>query len=249
MALRKLLLILLLASCQKDVLKEQPRGCDFGLSVNDFARNASKRSTVNARPPKGGGNPNRLPVLFLDFDGAVVSGTSWNWNGAFTCSGSGMDSIAMQETLDKAVSAFDLWNVRVTTDSVVFNAAPVDKRQRVILTTSHEWFGSAGGTAFIGSFGWPDNSPCFVFTAALGFNTKYIKEATVHELGHTLNLFHQSTWENGVLINEYNFGGNGVAPIMGNAYYQPVSVWYAGLNSDGEFQNDTLVINQLLNRR
>ena len=228
--------------------------CTFGLDSAEFAQNEeySRGARVDRRPPKGtggGGGGDRTPVLFLDFDGAVVTGTSWNWAGPIICNGSGMDSLAMQEVFDKAVAAYAPWNVVITTDSTVFEAAPNNRRQKIIITTSHEWYGTnAGGIAYVGSYGVNNANPCFVFTALLGLNTKYIKEATCHELGHTLGMLHQSTWtgipgtSSFIKTSEYNFGGNGFAPIMGCAYYQPTSWWITGYDSNGEIQRDSSII-------
>ena len=48
----------------------------------------------------------------------------------------------------------------------------------------------AGGVAFIGSFSWDTDTPCFVFAARLANTAKYIADASVHEVGHTLGLIH-----------------------------------------------------------
>jgi hypothetical protein len=247
--MKKLLLILLLASCQKETLnKEQPLSCDFGIDIEATYRDGltQKRKPQDPPPPPPPPPPTYSPVILLDFDGHTVSNTAWNWNGNIVCNSSGLSTEAMQEVFDKAVQAFAPWNVAVTTSDSIYNLAPANRRIRCVITTSHEWYGMVGGVSFVNSFIFTDATPCFVFSAALGYNTKYIKEATVHEVGHSLNLYHQSEWSNGVKIREYLFG-----PIMGNSYYQydPVSWWHIGTNSEGESQNDTLIINQLLTRR
>lgn len=243
---------LLLASCQKETLRQpSPQGCRFGIDIEAAYTEGLtfRKKPGNPPPPPPPPPPVYSPVILIDFDGHLVSNTAFNWNGDITCSSAGLSTEAMQEIFDKAVEAFAPWNVAVTTSDSVYNLAPPNRRIRCVLTTSHEWYGMVGGVSFVNSFTFTDATPCFVFTAALGYNTKYIKEATVHETGHSLNLYHQSTWENGVMIHEYNFGVNGLAPIMGNAYYQPQSSWHTGLNSNGELQNDTLIINQLLTRK
>jgi hypothetical protein len=249
-AIQILLITLCFAACQKEALKPPaPEGCAFGIDIEASHREGLSFRKKPGTPPPPPPPPVYSPVILLDFDGHYFANTAWNWNGPVTVNGSDLSTEAMQEVFDKAVEAFAPWQVSVTTSDSVYFLAPSNRRIRCVLTTSHEWYGTVGGTAFVNSFTFTDDTPCFVFTAALGYNTKYIKEATVHEIGHSLNLYHQSTWENGVMTHEYNFGGGGVAPIMGNAYYQPLSVWHTGLNANGDLQNDTLIINQLLTRR
>lgn len=82
-------------------------------------------------------------------------------------------------------------------------------------------------------FTWGNNTPCFVFSSLLGYNTKKIAEACSHEAGHTLGLRHQSSYnENGIKISEYNWGQGsgeiGWAPIMGGSYNQNLSLWHYG---------------------
>src|SRR5690349_17883347 len=182
--------------------------------------------------------PSASAVIFLDFDGQTVANTSWNYNGPIYCGASGFNSSQMTEIFNRVAEDYRPFNVNVTTDSTKYFAAPTNKRMRVILTITSDWYGSAGGVSFIGSFTWGDNTPCFVFTALLNYNTKYIAEAAAHEAGHTLGLRHQSTYDvNCVKTSEYNYGtGSGEiawAPIMGCGYYKNLSQWYNGQSSLG----------------
>jgi hypothetical protein len=121
---------------------------------------------------------------------------------------------------------------------------------RVIFTVSNSWYGNhAGGVGYINSFSWGDNTPCFVFTALLNYNTKNIAEGGSHEVGHTLGLSHQAAYDaNCAKTSEYNFGtGNGEtgwAPIMGAGYYQNFTVWHNGSDTYGctNVQNDLRII-------
>jgi hypothetical protein len=108
--------------------------------------------------------------------------------------------------------------------------------------------------AYITSFNWGDDTPCFVFSVQLSYNPKYIAEATSHEAGHTLGLFHQSTYNAGcVKTAEYNPGTGtgeiGWAPIMGVSYSKNLTLWNNGVNSNGcnVFQNDLDVITDISN--
>jgi hypothetical protein len=90
--------------------------------------------------------------------------------------------------------------------------------------------------AYTGSFTWGDNTPCWVFTTALGNNVKKIAEAGSHEAGHTLGLRHQATYNATCgKISDYNTGTGtgeiGWAPIMGMGYDRNFTTWHLGPNS------------------
>ena len=119
----------------------------------------------------------------------------------------------------------------------------------MILTVSSSWYGSAGGVSFVGSFTWGDNTPAFVFTALLNYNSKNIAEATAHEAGHSLGLFHQSLYDtNCIKTSDYNPGQGtgeiGWAPIMGVGYSRNFTLWNNGPNSFGcsNYQSDLDII-------
>jgi len=205
--------------------------------------------TTRAQVPLFSSLPSAQPVIYLDFDGHTVEGTSWNYDGPIFCGASGLDAAKITATFNRVAEDFRPFNIDVTTDSTKFLAAPVNKRVRVIVTVSSDWYGSAGGVAFIGSFSWGDDTPCFVFSALLNYNAKNISEAISHETGHTLGLYHQATYNAScVKTSDYNYGQGGGeigwAPIMGVGYYQNFTLWSNGPNSFGctSYQSDLDII-------
>ena len=183
--------------------------------------------------------PGASAVILLDFDGHNVSGTMWNGGAAFTCSPSGLNDAAITEVFHRVSEDFRLFNINVTTNETTYNSAPANSRMRVVITTSHEWYSTgAGGVAYIGSFSSGDNTPCFVFSALLFYNIKYIAEASSHELGHTFGLRHQSLYNGScVKISDYHPGQGtgeiGWAPIMGVSYNHNMTLWHKGPTSLG----------------
>ncbi len=194
-------------------------------------------------------NPSASAVIFLDFDGHTVDNTSWNYAGPIYCAATTLSSAGMTEVFNRVAEDYRPFQINVTTDSAKYFAAPITKRTRVILTTSWEWYGMAGGVAFVGSFTWGDDTPCFVFTSLHNNVVKNISEAAAHEAGHTLGLYHQAAYDaNCVKTSDYNSGvGTGEiswAPIMGVGYSKNMTLWNSGPNPYGcaTVQNDLSVI-------
>jgi hypothetical protein len=144
----------------------------------------------------------------------------------------------MNEIVARVTEDYRPFNVTITTDESVYTAGDPMKRMRVIVTESWEWYGQTGGVSYVNSFTWGDNTPCFVFSVLLNYNTKQIAEAVSHEAGHTLGLYHQSVYDNNCnLVTQYNAGTGsgetGWAPIMGCGYYENLSTWHNGTNVIG----------------
>lgn len=244
----KYLIIILFFSCSKATLdnNKQPEVCDFGTEYSTEKRPFNPDIIARVRnwqAEKKWDLQKANNVLLLDFDGHHVSGTSWNYNGDFTCSYSGLSVSEIRVVVDSMTTDFAPFNVIVTTDENLYNLA--DKKTRVVFTESYEWYGKAGGVAYTGSMKWNDNTPCFVFTSLLGYHIGNIRQAASHEAGHTIGLRHQALWEDGVMVSSYNTGINGIAPIMG-APYGKHGMWWVGLNPYGNIQDDKLIINQTL---
>ena len=249
----------------KDKHGSRFQDCNFGekefhlkkrkLSVEEIT--TANRTTGKGKPTTGGGTPPpptpvlTTGVIFLDFTGHIVTGTSWNYNGDINCAPANLIALQVDEILLNVQNEYARYNVLVTTDEAVYLAAPVNKRIRLIFTESWEWYGQAGGVAFVNSFTWGDNTPCFVFTSLLNYSTKKIKEAASHEIGHTIGLYHQSTYDaNCVKISDYSYGDGVTGPIMGVCYNIPDagSKWWVGPNSYGctSIQDDDAVLTRVL---
>jgi PKD repeat protein len=212
--------------------------------------------------------PGASKVIYLDFDGNVTSGTPWNSN--FT---GGANIVTPPYSNDATVtttfSATELNNIVSIWQRVAEDFAPFDVDVttqdpglealrktstsdtqfgvRVCLGgSSSDWYGAgAGGVAYLNSFTWNTDTPCFVFPVQLGSgNAKYTAEAASHEAGHTLNLSHDGRLASATNAAEgYYEGHANWAPIMGVSYYRDVSHWsrgeYAFANNT---QDDTAMI-------
>jgi hypothetical protein len=211
-------------------------------------------SRIFAQVPVLNSYPSAPAVIFLDFDGQAVTGSSWNVNGPLYLGPSNMSDVQITEVFNRVAEDYRPFNINITTDSTKYWAAPLKQRMRVVLTTSWEWYGRAGGVAYVNSFTWGDNTPCFVFSSLLGYNTKNVAEAAAHEAGHTLGLRHQSRYDPVCAkTEEYNSGNGsgeiGWAPIMGVGYYRNQTTWHNGPNPYGctNAQDDIAIITRTAN--
>jgi len=182
--------------------------------------------------------PSAKATIFLDFDGETVAGTAWNSNGPLYCAPSGMTDDQITEIFNLVSEDYRPFNVNITTDSTVYYAAPLAQRTRIIITPTNAWYQGVGGVAFTGSFIWGDETPAFVFSNMLDYDTKMVAECCTHESGHTLGLIHQSTYNGScTLLDTYNEGlGAGQtswAPVMGNSYYRNLTGWNNGPTPSG----------------
>lgn len=184
--------------------------------------------------PKLSSLPAAAATIYIDFDGYNVNSGVWQSGTSFTCAPSGLTDDQITEIFYRVSEDYRPFNLNITTDSTVFLKAPLDKRMRVVVTPTSAWFPGVGGVAYVGSFTWGDDVPCFVFCDKLGpNNTKMVAECCSHESGHTVGLSHQSKYDGSCnLTATYNDGiGSGEvgwAPIMGNSYYRNMSGWNNG---------------------
>ncbi len=202
-------------------------------------------------------------TIYLDFDGHVTSGTSWNSSftgGAAidtpaydfdgnTASFSTLELERIQYIWQRVAEDFIPFNVNVTTQDPgiealrKFGTGDAQWGVRVVIGGDGAWYGSAGGVAYVGSFNWNSDTPTFVFEANLGNgHEKYTAEAISHEAGHTLGLSHDGTATLGY-YEGHGAGETGWAPIMGVGYYKNLVQWskgqYAGAN---QTQDDLAII-------
>jgi hypothetical protein len=175
--------------------------------------------------------PGAVCVAYLDMDGQVVSGTQWAGGATITARGivGTLSNAQILEICRRTAEDYSPFQINVTTEESVYLAAPSNRRIRCIITPDNEWFGSAGGVAYLNSFTWTGDTPCWVFSDMLSNSPRYIAEATSHEIGHTLSLRHDGR----ITPSEAYYQGHGAgevgwAPIMGVGYYKLLVQWSKG---------------------
>ncbi|MBZ5739133.1 putative Ig domain-containing protein [Nocardioides mangrovi] len=207
--------------------------------------------------------PGAAKTIYLDFTGRTVTGTAWN-----DSYGSSIVAkpFSITAPVDTNFSDAELTEIQTAWAIVAEDYAPFDVNVttqdpgsaallrsdssdtqwgvRVLVTNDGPIFSSCGcgGLAYVDVFDAVSPagsySPAWVFANGTGTNGKGIGEAAAHEAGHTLGLHHD-----GAGSSAYSVGGTPWAPIMGAAYYQPVSQWSAGeYTSSTNTEDDVAII-------
>jgi hypothetical protein len=202
--------------------------------------------------------PGANHTIYLDFDGHVTSGTTWNsgyyaedpivspaWSlDSDRANFSSTELATIERIWQRVAEDFSPFKVNVTTVE-----PPVNDLRKGEVSGDTRWGVRAvvtietttvrcgcGGIAYIGNFNDLYDEPVFVYNSS----ENGVAEAISHEVGHSLYLSHD-----GNSTTEYYAGhGSGAtswAPIMGNSYNRSVTTFdrgeYYGSNNGGSNAN------------
>ncbi len=213
------------------------------LCIGYEKENASKKKIKNSGSSstkigstKLQSRPSATAVIYLDFDGEIVTGTNWNDNGnTINALPSGLSDAEIITTWEVMAEDFRPFDVNVVTDRSVFEATPKNRRMMCIFTPTDDAQPDSGGVAWLGSFSWNTDDPCWVYNIG---NGKAAGDTGSHEVGHTLGLGHD-----GKGSTEYYSGHGSWAPIMGFSLNRTVAQWSIGEYSNASnMQNDIQII-------
>ena len=257
-----IILLLLLAACSKPVVidpVEKPELLTCKLDVESIS--AAKGGIPGApkdKGPKPQPTPTPDPVptptpvppttgtgyacILVDFDGQDVP--EGIWGAALSCLPSGLTNEQITQVLNEVTALYAPYNVFITYDENVYNAANPYKRTRVIVTPTSSWYpAGVSGVGYLGSFTWGDDTPVFVFSDRLYFLPHMIAEIVAHEAGHTFGLRHQTEYDgNCNLVSRYKNGA-----VMGNSLNSIQGQWIYGTTyACDAYQDDAAVIRSVL---
>ncbi len=245
------------------------RAAFCAIPYPDSKRAAAARIPVVAQAPqfpladtfKLHSRPTATKTIYLDFNGHSTTDTFWNDGGntivtspySFEGDASFSDNelAQFQEIWQRVSECFTPFEVDVTTEQPpvadLIRSGGGDTRWgiRVCIGESNPSPApGAGGVAYLGSFNWNSDTPTFVFIEGSGIFGKYVSDATVHEVGHTLGLSHDGR----ISPSEGYYEGHGTgatawAPHMGVGYYVNLVQWSKGeYLSANELEDDLALI-------
>ena len=208
--------------------------------------------------------PGSQHTIFLDFDGAEVSGTAWNEPdvglaprayGGWALDDGLLSSTGLrdvQSIWQRVAEDFAPFDVDVTTQDpgqdALDRSGPDDPAYgtRVLVTSSRAAMTAACPDACSGS-AWYDvfdtstshdfYQPAFVFPEVLGNDVKDLADVISHEVGHNFGLMHDGT-----AGDEYYGGHRAWAPIMGAGFGHPIVQWSRGEYAGANNQQDDLAL-------
>lgn len=225
------------------VIDDKP-AAGFPLAPNGRYVAGATAGAVKAGPvaaiPKYDSRLGAKGCIYLDFDGQAVTGTRWNSSSLPTINAapSGYSDADVLTTWRVISEDYAPFGVNVTTDEAVFNTYAKNRRMRVIITPTADWYDPAGGVAFLNSFAESNDDPCWVFTLGVG-DPDGAGEAGSHEVGHTMGLNHDGRTNP---PEEYYTGNALWGPIMGGSYGPQVVQFSKGEYPDANNTEDDLAI-------
>jgi hypothetical protein len=202
--------------------------------VETAARTASSNVTAAAVTDLQSLPSGANGVVLLDFDGQYVVSSYWNNGNPINAAPSTLNDAQIQEAWELISEDYRPFKLNITTSEAVYNTYPANRRMRCIFTPTNTAAPGAGGVAYIGSFNWGNETPCWVFNGGV----KGAGDAASHEIGHTFGLGHDGRTSP---AEDYFLGHNNLwAPIMGAGYYVPVVHWSKGEYANANNKEDDL---------
>ncbi len=172
-------------------------------------------------------------ILYLDFDGETVTGTTWNSaynDGQPIVAAPFANAALIPEIWESIAEDYSIFDVNVTTSRARYDAAAPADRVMILFSPTKSWYGSAGGVAYVGSYGGTTKAIAWVFNLTLNGAA----ESGSHEVGHTLGLRHDGTANRAYYTGHTHASGVSWGSIMGTGYSRDIVQFskgeYAGAN-------------------
>lgn len=217
---------------------------------------ASTAAAVSiANPPIYNSKPGATKHIYLDFNGANVSGKAWSesdgtntWT-SWDCYVWGdtdgtktefsvSDQDEMRRVWERIAEDYAPFDVNVTTDTLYDpdNTSYTGDRNQVgwlLFTPTTDKDGGrcphygSGGVAYLGVFGQSNYFSTYQPAWILPAGAANMAEAASHEMGHNMGLSHDTRSDEGY-YGGHGSGDTSWGPIMGTGYNRNVSQWSKG---------------------
>jgi len=221
---------------------------DSGMPLPQVAPGSTNPPISPAAVPVLNSRPEATAVIYLDFDGEVVSGTSWAGGSTINALPARMTAAQIEETWRRVANHFAVFDVNVTTDRSAFDAAPGNRKTHCIITPTTDAAPGAGGVAYLFSFTNPSNltKVCWTFIDQDPADCALVCS---HEIGHTLGLNHHGRVATASAPREEYYRGHGTGetgwgPFMGAPYGKNLLQWSRGeyARANNSAQDDLAMI-------
>ncbi len=202
--------------------------------------------------------PTATAVIYLDFDGELVTDSIWNNGNEIDARppiylGQPLSDSHIETVVNTVAQDFAPFNVSVTTNEQRYLDAAAGSRARCIITiTDPITLGESAGVAYLNSWNLAGTTfdadvPCWCY----GMYTPLDMALVIsHEVGHTFGLRHD-----GRGASEYYAGHGGAGgvtswgPIMGAPYGRELTQWSIGdYDAATNTEDDVAIIASPLNR-
>jgi hypothetical protein len=223
------------------VCSPYPAHRSFRPAARAAVSSGTRSAGTQAAVPVLRSRTNAKGVLYLDFDGAVVTDPFWASGTTINALPSELSSEKITDIWKVMAEDFRPFDVNVTTVESDYTNGKIGSRMRCIFTPTTDAMPGSGGVAYLGSFKWSGTTPCWAFngtgSSATSSTAVHVGSMTgSHEFGHTFDLLHDGDTSQTGQSKEY-YGGHGTGvtswgPIMGAPFTASVIQW-----SKGEYAN------------
>lgn len=248
--------------------EESIRKYEFEPRLSMAKTSVSAASVSISSPPLRHSRPGASKVLFLDFNGHVVTGTAWNVDdeSSWDCRPYDTDGNELTFSDSEQEDIVEIWE-RVAEDYAPFDIDVTTEepstwnryKGRALITPTtdkdgkscpHDGYGGIAYRDVFGDYDYAFYSPSWVLDYDSPYApASYVAEAASHEFGHHLDLGHDGTssaeYYEGHVSSPISWG-----PIMGAGYGRNISQWSKGEYFDSSnSENDLLIISGKLSYR
>lgn len=226
----------------------QGRSADSGMPLPQVAPGGANLPVAASAVPLRNSRPGAVAVIYLDFDGEVVAGSAWANGATIRALPARMNAVQIEETWRRVSNHFAVFDVNVTTDRAVYNAAPLNRKTHCVITPTDTAAEGAGGVAYLDSFTNPSTltKVCWTFVDQEPADSALVCS---HEIGHTLGLRHHGRIATNSLPREEYYAGHGGGetgwgPFMGAPYGKNLLQWSKGeyARANNSAQDDLAVV-------